>query len=47
MMTCIMGLRFLADYLNGNIYYAIHYEEQNLHRAKNHMYLLKALKAMA
>ena len=43
MMTCIMGFRFLADYLNGNIYYTIHYEEQNLHRAKNQMCLLKAL----
>ncbi|RPA67577.1 aminoglycoside phosphotransferase family protein [Cyclobacteriaceae bacterium YHN15] len=43
MMTCIMGFRFLADYLNGNIYYTIHYEEQNLHRAKNQMYLLNAL----
>lgn len=47
MMTCIMGFRFLADYLNGNIYYVIKYEKQNLHRAKNHMYLLKALEAMA
>jgi Ser/Thr protein kinase RdoA (MazF antagonist) len=46
MMTCIMGFRFLADYLNGNIYYTIHYEEQNLHRSKNHMYLLKALRKM-
>lgn len=43
MMTCIMGFRFLADYLNGNVYYTIHYEEQNLHRAKNQMFLLKAL----
>jgi Ser/Thr protein kinase RdoA (MazF antagonist) len=43
MMTCIMGFRFLADYLNGNIYYSIHYEEQNFHRAKNQMQLLKAL----
>jgi hypothetical protein len=43
MMTCIMGMRFLADYLNGNIYYTIHYEVQNLHRAKNQMYLLKSL----
>lgn len=46
MMTCIMGFRFLADYLNGNIYYVIKYDEQNLHRAKNHMYLLKALEVM-
>lgn len=46
MMTCIMGFRFLTDYLNGNVYYTIHYEEQNLHRAKNQMYLLKALQEM-
>lgn len=46
MMTCIMGFRFLADYLNGNIYYTIHYEEQNLHRAKNQMYLLKGLREL-
>lgn len=46
MMTCIMGFRFLTDYLNGNIYYSIHYEEQNLHRAKNQMFLLKALQDM-
>lgn len=44
MMTCIMGFRFLTDFLEGNIYYTIHYEEQNLHRAKNHMYLLRGLK---
>ena len=46
MMTCIMGFRFLADYLNGNIYYTIHYETQNLDRAKNQMYLLKGLREM-
>ncbi len=44
MMTCIMGLRFLTDYLLGNIYYTVHYSEQNFNRAKNQMYLLKALK---
>jgi Ser/Thr protein kinase RdoA (MazF antagonist) len=43
MMTCIMGFRFLADYLNGNIYYAIHYERQNLDRAINQMWLLRGL----
>jgi len=43
MMTYIMGLRFLADYLNGNIYYTIHYPEQNRHRAKNQMHLLMSL----
>lgn len=43
MMTYIMGLRFLADYLNGNVYYTIHYPEQNLHRAKNQRALLISL----
>ncbi|MFD2201707.1 phosphotransferase enzyme family protein [Shivajiella indica] len=43
MMTCIMGFRFLADYLNGNIYYTIHYEKQNMLRAKNQMCLLRSL----
>ena len=43
MMTYIMGLRFLADYLNGNIYYRINYPEQNLHRAKNQRALLTSL----
>lgn len=45
MMTCIMGLRFLTDYLNGNVYYTIHYPEQNFHRSKNQMLLLKSLLA--
>ncbi|WP_186757104.1 phosphotransferase enzyme family protein [Echinicola salinicaeni] len=43
MMACIMGLRFLTDYLNGNIYYPIEYPEHNFHRAKNQALLLKAL----
>ncbi len=43
MMTYIMGLRFLTDYLNGNVYYTIHYPEQNFHRAKNQYKLLVSL----
>ena len=43
MMTYIMGLRFLADYLNGNIYYSISYPLQNFHRAKNQYQLLVSL----
>ncbi len=43
MMTLIMGLRFLTDHLNGNIYYQVDYPEQNLHRAKNQAALLTAL----
>lgn len=44
MMTYIMGLRFLADYLNGNVYYHVSYPQQNLHRARNQFYLLSSLK---
>jgi Ser/Thr protein kinase RdoA (MazF antagonist) len=44
MMTCIMGLRFLTDYLNGNVYYHISYQEQNLHRSKNQRMLLHSLR---
>ncbi|MEP0711775.1 MAG: phosphotransferase [Algoriphagus sp.] len=44
-MTCIMGLRFLTDHLQGNIYYKVEYSEQNFHRAKNQMLLLKSLQA--
>ncbi|MBN8578892.1 MAG: aminoglycoside phosphotransferase family protein [Cyclobacteriaceae bacterium] len=40
MMTYIMALRFLADYLRGNTYYTIHYPEQNLVRARNQLQLL-------
>jgi Ser/Thr protein kinase RdoA (MazF antagonist) len=42
-MTCLMGLRFMTDYLQGNIYYKVEYPEQNFHRAKNQMLLLKSL----
>jgi len=41
-MTCIMGLRFLTDHLQGNIYYKVQYPEQNFHRAKNQMLFLKS-----
>ncbi len=43
MMTYIMALRFLADYLNGDVYYTIHYEGQNLNRARNQLRLLQVL----
>ncbi|MFZ6013242.1 MAG: phosphotransferase enzyme family protein, partial [Bacteroidota bacterium] len=35
MMTYIMALRALTDFINGDIYYHIKYEGQNLVRAKN------------
>jgi len=37
------ALRFLTDYLNGNIYYKVANEEQNLVRAKNQICLLESL----
>lgn len=41
-MTLIMGLRFFTDHMQGNIYYRVSYPEQNFHRAKNQMILLKS-----
>jgi Ser/Thr protein kinase RdoA (MazF antagonist) len=43
MMTYIMALRFLSDYLNGNVYYKVKHPHHNLHRAKNQLHLLEAL----
>jgi len=34
LMTYIMGIRFLTDYLNGDIYYKTKYQEHNLVRSK-------------
>lgn len=43
LMTYMQTLRFLTDYLNGDIYYKISYPEQNFDRAKNQLVLLKRL----
>jgi len=40
MMTLECGIRFLADYLNGDTYFRTHYEEQNLCRARTHFKLV-------
>lgn len=34
LMTYIMGIRFLTDYLNGDVYYKVDYAEHNLVRSK-------------
>lgn len=39
----IQALRFLTDYLNNDIYYKTHYDEQNLNRTKNQIALLKSI----
>jgi Ser/Thr protein kinase RdoA (MazF antagonist) len=43
MMTYIMALRMLADFLNGDIYYQTTYPKQNLIRACNQLRLLDLL----
>lgn len=40
MMTYIMALRMLADFLRGNTYYHVTYPEQNLIRSRNQLHLL-------
>ena len=38
-MSLIMGIRFLTDYLNGNVYYKTAYPDHNLDRAINQIHL--------
>lgn len=45
MMTYIMAIRFLADYLRGNTYYHTTYPDQNLVRAKNQLRLIELLRS--
>ena len=40
MMTLECGMRFLADYLNGDTYFKIHYPTQNLDRARTQFKLV-------
>ena len=39
----IQAVRFLTDFLNGDVYYSVKWENHNLHRTRNQMYLLKSL----
>ena len=45
LMIYMQGIRFLADFLNGDIYYKTAYPEQNLNRALNQLILLEKLEA--
>ena len=40
----IQAVRFLTDYLNGDVYYATHYATQNLDRTQNQLRLLTELR---
>ncbi len=42
-MTLMMGIRFLTDYLNGDTYYKISDKHHNLRRAKNQFKLLQSI----
>jgi Ser/Thr protein kinase RdoA (MazF antagonist) len=42
-LTYMQSLRFVTDFLNGDIYYKISYPEQNLNRALNQLILLEKL----
>ncbi|TAE56364.1 MAG: aminoglycoside phosphotransferase family protein [Bacteroidetes bacterium] len=45
LMTGIMAVRFLTDFLMGDVYYKIHHPMHNLDRAKNQFCLLQLLLA--
>lgn len=42
-MIYMQGIRFLSDFLNGDIYYPVKYAEQNFNRSKNQLTLLRRL----
>ncbi|MGX5819621.1 phosphotransferase enzyme family protein [Chitinophaga lutea] len=42
-MIYMQGIRFLTDYLNGDVYYPVKYPEHNYDRAKNQLTLLQRL----
>jgi len=39
-----LGLRFFTDYLQGNVYFKVTYEAQNLHRAQTQFQLLRSIR---
>ncbi len=43
LMTYECGIRFLTDYLNGDTYFKIHREKQNLDRARNQFKLVQEI----
>lgn len=46
-MTYMIGLRFLTDFLNGDTYYQTSYPQQNRYRAANQLHLLELLESQA
>jgi len=44
LLPFMIGIRFLSDYLQGDTYFHIGYQEHNLDRAKNQLYMYQLLK---
>ncbi|MDH5365860.1 MAG: aminoglycoside phosphotransferase family protein [Cyclobacteriaceae bacterium] len=42
-MALIMGVRFLTDFLNNDVYYQTSYEEENLYRSLNQLKLIDSM----
>lgn len=47
LLTMLMGIRFLTDYLMGDVYYKIHRPTHNLDRCRTQLELLRHLEAAA
>jgi hypothetical protein len=45
-ITFELGLRFLADYLRGDIYFKTTYQTHNLHRARVQFKLLESIETV-
>ena len=45
LMTYEVGIRFLTDYIDGDVYFKTHYKEHNLDRARNQFTLVKDMLA--
>ena len=43
LMTFEVGIRFLADYLNGDVYFRVSRPDQNLDRARNQFHLVREM----
>ena len=40
-ITLETGIRFLTDYLNGDVYFRVHHAEHNIDRARNQFALVR------
>lgn len=45
LMTLEVGIRFLTDYLEGDLYFKVHHPEHNLQRARSQFQLVRRLEA--